>query len=303
MIGKCLNKSLLPAGWPHRRMVLLCTAFAFLLLFVPACGSQGSAASDPPSPQSEAAIAKYGIYLEKNDAKLVHWAKTLVAKLEEGTVKKAQSRYSAARVPFGHIAPILVLFPDLDSRIDGHEGGAARFTGFHRLEKALFLTHVPPGSIQVAKQLLAGVEDWQRRMRSAQLRTGDIAKGADRLIHTISSGGIAGNEEPYSHIDLTDMAAETEGLEAAFEALKPALAEEGPKLTKAIEDRFERVYAEVGEWGVLAHDPEQIRAQEPGVSFVLYNYLSQAVVNKIASQIRALADLFSQAQAQLDGSS
>ena len=67
-----------------------------------------------------------------------------------------------------------------------------------------------------------------------------IANGANELLGEVSASKITGEEERYSHIDLVDFEANVEGAEAAFDSVKPLLAQSDPELAKEIEARLRR---------------------------------------------------------------
>jgi iron uptake system component EfeO len=254
------------------------------------------------SSQGKAALAKYRSYLEGNAAGLTHWAAAMVAKIDEGAVTKAESRYAAARVPYGHLEPAARMFGDLNSRIDEFEEGSAPagFGGLHRLEKAFFAETTTAGVSKVAKDLLSDVMDLQRRLGTIELSPGRIIGGANEVLDAVSNSTLAGEEERYSHIDLVDVAANLEGLEAAFQAVQPSLAEEDPGLEAEIEAQFKASYAGIGKYGILARDPEQARDREPGISFVIYDELSEQEVGAISKKMDALAELFLRLEDELN---
>ncbi len=272
-------------------------ALLLFSLLATSCGA--TAQSKVESPQSRAAITKYRSYLKDNSAELTHWALAIAAKVREDAVTKAESRYAAARVPYGHVEPAARLFRNLNSQIDGTGTGDA--VGFHRLEKAFFAKSTTAGMHGVAMGLLANVKALQRRLGMADLKPARIIGGASELLDEVSTSTVAGEEERYAHIDLVDIAADLEGLNAAFEAVEPLIVEGDPDLATEMEGQFRQSYAKVGEYGILAENPEQARDREPGISFVVYSELSEDEVHEIAQGIDALAELFSRAQDEIDG--
>jgi len=244
------------------------------------------------SPEVEAAVSQYRKYLEQNTGALVAATEPFVAAVLAGEVDEAKSLYAAARIPYERIEPVAESFGSLDPRIDARENDvpAGEFGGFHRIEKALWVDNTTAGMAPVAKQLLADVEELQRKVKAVDLQAVQIATGANELLGEVSASKITGEEERYSHIDLVDFEANVEGAEAAFEAVEPLLSAEDPKLAKEIEASFDEVYA----------------ALEPyrrGEGFVTYTELTKADTRKLAQKIDALAEELSQAPARLVGGS
>jgi iron uptake system component EfeO len=240
------------------------------------------------SPQVEEAIAQYRDYLEQNTAALVAATKPFVAAVEAGEVEEAKALYAPARIPYERIEPVAESFGGLDPRIDARINDVApnEFSGFHKIEQALWVNDTTAGMAPVAKQLLADVEELRRKVSTVELQAVQISNGANELLGEVSATKITGEEERYSHIDLVDFEANVEGAEVAFESVEPLLAEKDPELAKEIEAQFEEVYA-------------ALKPYRQGDGFVLYTELNQADTRKLAQQIDALAELLSQVPAQI----
>lgn len=277
-------------------VLLACSAIA--------CGSSGSGAQRAEdSPQGRAAVAAYRSYLEQNSALLVRAIQAMLPEIKNDAITRAQSRYARARVRYGEVAPLASTFGKLNSNINAHAGEvpAGEFRGFHRIEKALWAEHTTVGMPRVTRRLIGDTKELERRFATAHLKANRIVEGANDVLAGISVLALAGKEEPYAHIDLVDIAANIEGVEAAFEAVAPLLAAD-EALQKKVEAQLEKLYATVGEYGIFARDPEQQRARSPGVSWIIYPDLTAAKLEKIDRQVKALAQLFSEAQGQIEGS-
>jgi iron uptake system component EfeO len=242
------------------------------------------------SPEVEATISQYRDYLERNTAELVAKTAPFVAAVEAGDIARAEVLYAPARVPYERIEPVAESFGDLDPRIDARENDvpAKEWSGFHVIEKALWVEDSTDGMASVAKQLLADVEELQDKVKTVDLQAVQIANGANELLGEVSASKITGEEERYSHIDLVDFEANVEGAEAAFEAVEPLLSDKDPKLAKEIEAQFGKVYA-------------SLKPYRRGDGFVSYTELSKADTRKLAQEIDALAELLSQVPAQIVG--
>jgi iron uptake system component EfeO len=242
------------------------------------------------TPENDEAIARYRAYLEKNTGGLVAATGPFVAAILAGDIAEAKRLYPAARIPYERIEPVAESFGNLDPRIDARANDVkpSEFEGFHRIEKALWVEGTTAGLAPVAKQLLADMEELQQKVKSVELQAVQIANGANELLGEVSASKITGEEERYSHVDLVDFEANVEGAEAAFEAVKPLVAEADPELVKQIETHFEDVYA-------------SLEPYRRGDGFVSYAELSEADTRKLAQEIDALAEDLSQVPALIVG--
>lgn len=281
----------------HRNLVripLCLIAVALLGLSLAACGSGDetteatSAAQQKSSPEAETAVAVYREYLEENTAELVAATEPFVAAVVAGDLAEAKSLYPAARIPYERIEPVADSFASLDPRIDARENDVAadEFEGFHRIEKALWEEGTTKGMAPVAEQLLADVEELERRVKSVDLDAVQIANGANELLGEVSSSKITGEEERYSHIDLVDFEANVEGSEAAFEAVKALLDEADPDLAGEIEADFKMVF-------------NSLQPYRTADGFVSYTELTKADTKKLAVAIDTLAEQLSQVPAAI----
>jgi iron uptake system component EfeO len=282
-------------------MYVLRTSLALLLLTAMIASGCGSGASGEPAPESRSTSSDYKIYLDENVEKLQRWVDTIVLKAKEGSFPKAGSRYAAARVPYGHIYPAAQLFGPLNTRMDALESQLppGEYAGFHQIEKTIFWEETTETVGPLAKQVRANLEELQRRIDSADLQPGELLGGANEVLKGVLVNEIWGIAEPYSHIDLVDIAAKAEGVDAAFAAAKPALATEDPELAAEIEAQLRKTLADIGEYGILASDPDQARPQEPGIAFVVYDQLTQEERWDLAEPIKELVSLLSQADEKL----
>ncbi len=268
---------------------LIGTAAMLLILALAGCGSGDSGPSKKTLHELAAAKSEYQAHLKENSEKLTHWADTIVLKVAEGSAPKAASRYAASRVPYGHVDPVAEL-----------QGGEPR--GFAPIEKAIFGEERTAGMTPTARQLRIEVEALERRIAAAPLRPAELLEGANAVLRKIVDEEIPAKTERFCKCNLVDVAAQLEGVDASFEAVEPMLKEENPELAAKIEKQFGKAFAEVGEYGILAREPEQSRPREPGIAFVVYSELSPEAIQEVAEPIEALAQLLVEAEDQLPDS-
>ena len=106
------------------------------------------------------ATDSYRRYVVSQSKALVERTTEFVGAVKSGDVAKAKALYPVARTYFERIEPVAEIFGDLDPKIDGREDAATAelpFTGFHRLEKDLWVGGDVSKSGPIADQLLAGV--------------------------------------------------------------------------------------------------------------------------------------------------
>ena len=226
------------------------------------------------------ATDSYRRYVVSQSKALVERTTEFVAAVKSGDVAKAKALYPVARTYFERIEPVAEIFGDLDPKIDGREDAATAelpFTGFHRLEKDLWVGGDVSKSGPIADQLLADVKAIVARAQAEKLSPLQLANGAKELLDEVASGKITGEEDRYSHTDLWDFAANVDGSQAAVAALRPALEQRDPALVKQIDDGFTTVEAELGKY-------------RAGDGWKLHNQLTEAELKGLSDAINALAE-------------
>ncbi|MET0476006.1 MAG: iron uptake system protein EfeO [Mycobacterium sp.] len=219
--------------------------------------------------------------------------KVLIARTQEfadaviaGDIEGAKDLFAYAREPYERIEPIAEAFGDLDPAIDAREGDVpeAKWTGFHRIEKALWVDEDLSGMAPIAKKLVADVRLLQELTRQVDLEPAQVANGASELLGEVANSKITGEEDRYSHTDLWDFEANVEGSKAAFDAVKPLIPADQEALIAEIEAGFVDAIA------VL--DPYR-----KGDGFVLYTDLTDKDTTVLAQTIDTLAEPLSQVAA------
>jgi iron uptake system component EfeO len=187
------------------------------------------------------AITDYQAYVAEQSTELLTGTEAFVTAVKAGDVAKAKSLYTAARVPWERIEPVAESFGDLDPKIDGREDVVEEgmpFTGYHRLEKDLWVDGLKSDSSAVADQLLADVTTIVDKAKTVDFTALSIANGAKELLDEVATTKITGEEERYSHTDLADMKANLQGSQAALEVLRPVIQERQPALVTALDQAF-----------------------------------------------------------------
>jgi iron uptake system component EfeO len=231
--------------------------------------------------------ADYQRYVRSQTGALVEQTTAFADAVRAGDVEGAKALFPVARTYWERIEPVAEVFGDLDPRIDGREGDQAEgedFTGYHRIEQALWVDGTTDGMAPYADQLQADVQEVAGLADETTLEPLQLANGAKELLDEIATGKITGEEDRYSHTDLWDFAANLEGSEAAVQALRPYLEEADPDLVAEIDERFAAAEAEL----------EQYRS---GDGWVLYDQLTQEQLRGLSDSITALTESVSRVAA------
>jgi iron uptake system component EfeO len=231
--------------------------------------------------------ADYQRYVRSQTGALVEQTTAFADAVRAGDVEGAKALFPVARTYWERIEPVAEVFGDLDPRIDGREGDQAEgedFTGYHRIEQALWVDGSTEGMAPYADQLQADVQEVAGLADDTTLDPLQLANGAKALLDEIATGKITGEEDRYSHTDLWDFAANLEGSEAAVQALRPYLEEADPDLVAEIDERFAAAEAEL----------EQYRS---GDGWVLYDQLTQEQLRGLSDSITALTESVSRVAA------
>jgi len=222
----------------------------------------------------------YQRYVQSQSAALLEQTTAFVTAVKAGDIPGAKALYPVARTYWERIEPVAESFGDLDPLIDAREGDqepGQDFTGFHRIEKALWEAGDVSDMGPYADQLLTNVQEIVTRANDVTLEPLQLANGAKALLDEIATGKITGEEDRYSHTDLWDFAANLDGSKAAVQALRPYLEESDPDLVAEIDERFAATEAELG-------------THRSGDGWVLYDQLDQAQLRALSDSITALTE-------------
>jgi iron uptake system component EfeO len=238
-----------------------------------------------------AAGTDYQRYVQSQTGALVEQTTAFVNAVKAGDIEGAKALFPVARTYWERIEPVAESFGDLDPIIDGREGDQAEgedFTGFHRIEQALWETGDVSDMGPYADQLLTNVQQIATQADDVTLDPLQLANGAKGLLDEIATGKITGEEDRYSHTDLWDFSANLEGSEAAVQALRPYLEKTDPDLVGEIDDRFAAAEAEL----------EQYRS---GDGWQSYDQLSDEQLRGLSDSITALTESVSQVASVVAG--
>jgi FTR1 family protein len=251
----------------------------------------GQAVATSLSPRLKAATKSYAEYVESQVATLVTRTRAFAAAVKAGDVARAKSLFAATRAPYETIEPVAESFGGLDPAIDARVNDVAKgekWTGFHRIEKALWVDGSTKGLGPVADKLLADVQELREKVEGLSYQPQEMTNGANGLLDEVSASKITGEEDRYSHTDLSDFEANVDGSQTTFGLLAPALRTKDGALARRIDARFRSVNAALDD---LKQDG----------SFPSYEKVGTAERRRLSQLVDALAEPLSQVAAQLRG--
>ena len=229
------------------------------------------------------AITDYKAYVTAETAELVKGTKAFTDAVKAGDIEKAKSLYAPTRQHYERIEPIAELFSDLDGSIDAREddyekkADDPKFTGFHRLEKALFGDNSVKGMDNYADQLYTDVQELQKRISELAFPPSKVVGGAAGLIEEVAATKISGEEDRYSHTDLWDFQANVDGAQKIVNLLRPQLQKNNAELLGKVDANFKKVDA------ILA----KYRTKD---GYETYDKLTDADRNALKGPITTLAE-------------
>jgi iron uptake system component EfeO len=202
--------------------------------------------------------------------------------------------FGPVRLHYETIEPVAESFGSLDPEIDARANDVediSQWTGFHRIEQILWVRGTTAGTASFARKLLADVEELQRRVRTLSFQPAQLANGAVELLNEVAGSKITGEEDRYSHTDLSDFQGNLTGARVAFELLRPALVKRGEKtLARTIGARF----------AIVQEGLDRYKRSTP-LGFATYDELAPADRREFAQQIDALAEPLSTVAAKVTG--
>jgi iron uptake system component EfeO len=241
----------------------------------------GDAPAHATTDQKLADAAKsYEQVVATQSTALIEKTTEFVDAVKAGDIEKAKALFAVARYHWEFIEPVAESFGDLDPAIDAREADlepGQEWTGFHKIEKDLWIAKDVSRSGPTADRLLADVRKIVGLSVKTPLTPIQLANGSKELLDEVATGKVTGEEDIFSHTDLWDFQANVEGSQAAIAALRPVLTDRDPALVKQLDERFAAVEAELAR-----------HAKAGGFRF--YNELSAAEIKALASAINAVGE-------------
>jgi iron uptake system component EfeO len=242
--------------------------------------AQAASASDPTLTK---AVTEYKAYVKRETGELVDQTQQFVDALKAGDTEKAKDLFGPTRIHYEAVEPIAESFGDLDPEIDARVNDVAdrsKWTGFHKIEQILWQRNTTQGTGALAAKLLADVKTLDSKVDGLDLQAPQIANGAVGLLDEVSNSKITGEEDRYSHTDLSDFQGNFTGAKEAFDTLKPALEQRGEqKLIADIDAKIAQVQSGLDRY-----------KRDTPLGYAPYSELTPQDRRQFAQQITALAE-------------
>jgi len=237
----------------------------------------------PVSSELEGVSTEYREYAIGEIEQFVQATDAFTQAVIAGNLEQAKELYAPSRMHYERAEPIAEVFGDLDPKIDAREGDVpeAEWTGYHRIEKGLWIDNTTAGYEQYAEQLMKDVQLLRAKVETVDVTPELLVTGAVDLLNEVSTSKVTGEEDRYSHTDLYDFAANVQGAEKIYQLLEPALKEKDSALASDIEKRFADVYSLLDQ-------------HKQGDAYKLYTELTESEVKDLSLAIDALAEPLSQ---------
>jgi iron uptake system component EfeO len=239
-------------------------------------------------PRLDAAVASYREYAQEQADLTIPAVEKFAAAVKSGDIEAAKAEFARSRVGWERTEPIAESFGDIDPEVDIREDGLEEgrdvekdWTGWHRLERSLWKDRkITSRDRELADKLVADLTDWQKRVGKADITPTSMANGAKELMDEVATGKVTGEEDRYSHTDLSDFSGNLEGALKAYELLRPVSAENDPALAKELDKRFP----------ALRRQLDTYRESGGSSAFVSYDTVGKADRKKLSDGVNALAE-------------
>ncbi|MEV0910908.1 iron uptake system protein EfeO [Streptomyces hokutonensis] len=235
-------------------------------------------------PKLDAAVAAYREYAQNEADATIPKVETFVNAIKAGDLTAAKNAYAPSRVGWETTEPIAESFGDIDpktdTRVNDLEKGQ-KWTGWHALEKALWVDKkVGTEQKALADELLTDLKDWQKRVGKAEITPTSMANGAKELLDEVATGKVTGEEDRYSHTDLSDFKANVDGAEKAYELLKPVAQKNDAALTTELDKQFAAIDTLL----------DKYRSTSTSDGFVSYDKVTKDQRKELSDAVNALAE-------------
>lgn len=238
-------------------------------------------ASGPSQVLLKTAVLQYRTYVEGQATQLLAGTRRFVAAIDQRDMAAAKLLYGPVRIHYEAIEPVSESFPNLDTAIDARidspqiDGDVAKWEGFHRLEQLMWAKNTLVGAPRLANRLLGNVETLQRKIPTLPLAPEQLVNGSVGLLNEIVNVKITGEEDRYSHTDLSDFQGNLTGATKAFEDLRTSLERDGQgALVTRVATQLAAVQREL----------DAYRRDTP-LGFALYGALTAQDKQRIAQQV------------------
>ncbi|MGJ7515889.1 iron uptake system protein EfeO [Pseudomonas baetica] len=249
----------------------------------PTAASDAAAKARPSMVAFVGPLSEFRVYLNSQGTALIKAVSALDQAIEAGDLSQAQALYLPARAAYQRLAPAAQRLAELDNDINARADYFEKreqdpaFSGFHRLEYALFDQRNLEEMAPVAQRLLADVSTLKQQLLAQSLPPEQLVSSVVRNLNTLGDVRAgSGEEERYSHSDLNGFAGNLDAARKVVELLRPLLAKSTADLLPKIDSAVAAFEAELN--GFKVKD-----------GFASYDSVSAEQRQQIADKAKALA--------------
>lgn len=250
----------------------------------PTAASDAAAKAKPSMVAFVGPLSEFRVYLSSQSNALIKAVAALEQAIAAGDLSQAQALYVPARAAYQRIAPAAQRLAELDNAINARADYFEKreqdpaFSGFHRIEYALFQQRNLDGLAPVAQRLNRDVATLKQQLLAQPLPPEQLVSIVVRNLHSLADvRASSGEEERYSHTDLNGFAANLFAARKVVDLLRPLLTTSAVELLPKIDSAITALDAELN--GLKVQD-----------GYASYDTVSAAQRKQIADKAKALAD-------------
>jgi iron uptake system component EfeO len=249
----------------------------------PTAASEAAASARPSMVAFVGPLSEFRVYLSRQGSALIKAVTALQQAIESGDLSQAQALYVPARAAYQRVAPAAQRLAELDNAINARADYFEQreqdpgFTGFHRIEYAVFQQRSLVGLAPIAQRLLTDVTTLKQQLLAQSLPPEQLVSIMVRNLNGIADvRASSGEEERYSHSDLNGFAANLDAARKAVDLLRPLLSKSAAGLLPKIDSALNAFDAELNGFKV-------------GEGYASYDSVSAEQRKRIADKAKALA--------------
>lgn len=250
----------------------------------PTAASDAAAKAKPSMVAFVGPLSEFRVYLSSQSNALIKAVAALEQAIAAGDLSQAQALYVPARAAYQRIALAAQRLAELDNAINARADYFEKreqdpaFSGFHRIEYALFQQRNLDGLAPVAQRLNSDVATLKQQLLAQSLPPEQLVSIVVRNLHSLADvRASSGEEERYSHTDLNGFAANLFAARKVVDLLRPLLTTSAVELLPKIDSAITALDAELN--GLKVQD-----------GYASYDTVSAAQRKQIADKAKALAD-------------
>jgi iron uptake system component EfeO len=226
------------------------------------------------------AVEEYRAYVQEQADTGLPVVQKFARAVTDGDLKTAAVTYAPSRQSWERVEPVAESFGDLDPAMDIRQADlepGQEWTGWHRLEKAVFTTRSLAGQGRYAARLVKDYQTFQKKVATAEITPTSMANGAKELLDEVATGKITGEEDVWSGTDLWDFAANVEGAQKAYQLLRVVVGDNDPALRDELDGAFKDLTAQLGRY-------------RAGAGYVNYRTVPKSERRTLSQSVDALAE-------------